>query len=95
MGLNGKSRLPPKLINDWMFKRFLNFFVSCPVSDSKNATQIQDGDDFRVLISPLPPIKEEKEEVASVKSEKKVQKKEKVEKKVVKIEVKSNGMDNR
>ena len=38
---------------------------------------------------------EEKEEVASLKSERKVQKKEKVEKKVVKIEVKSNGMDNR
>ena len=95
MGLNGKSRLPPKRIKDWMFNRFLNLFISCPVSDSQNMNQIQDGDDFRVLISPLPPIKEEKEEVASVKSEKKVQKKEKVEKKVVKIEVKSNGMDNR
>ena len=95
MGLNGKSRLPPKRIKDWMFNRFLNLFISCPVSHSQNMNQIQDGDDFRVLISPLPPIKEEKEEVASVKSEKKVQKKEKVEKKVVKIEVKSNGMDNR
>ena len=96
MGLNGKSRLPPKLTSDWMFNRFLNLFISCPVSDSKNATQIQDGDDFRVLISPLSPIKEEeKEEVASVKSEKKVQKKGKVVKKVVKVEVKSNGMDNR
>ena len=61
----------------------------------KIANKIQDGDDYRVLISPLPPIKEEKEEVASVKSEKKLIKKEKVEKKVVKIEVKSKGMDDR
>ena len=62
----------------------------------KIANKIQDGDDYRVLISPLPPIKEEKEDVASVKSEKKlIIKKEKVEKKVVKIEVKSKGMDDR
>ena len=94
MGLNGKSRLPPRLIKDWTFNRFYIYLDMSAILKS-TYNQIQDGDDYRVLISPLPPIKEEKEEVASVKSEKKAQKKEKVEKKVVKIEVKSNGMDNR
>ena len=51
--------------------------------------QVEDGDDYRVLISPLPPKKEEK---VVVKTEKKVVEK-KVEKKVVKVEVKKG--DNR
>ena len=59
--------------------------------------QIQEGEDYRVLISPLPPLQEEKEEEevkqeTAVKTQKKVVQK-KVEKKVVKVEVK--GIDNR
>jgi len=56
--------------------------------------QITDGDDYRVLISPLPPERKEsiKEEVV-VKTDTKVQKK--TEKKVVKLEVKGKNIDER
>ena len=67
-------------------------------STSGNPAQVQDGADYRVLISPLPPIKEEaKEEVEAeeeVKTVVKEQRKVSI-KKVVKVEVKSNGLDER
>ena len=58
------------------------------------SVQITDGDDYRVLISPLPPERKEsiKEEVV-VKTDTKVQKK--TEKKVVKLEVKGKNIDER
>ena len=54
--------------------------------------QIEEGEDYRVLISPLPPKKEEK---VVVKTAVKVVEK-KVEKKVVKVEVKKGDerLDN-
>ena len=65
---------------------------------SRDSSQVQDGADYRVLISPLPPIKEEaKEEVEAeeeVKTVVKEQRKVSI-KKVVKVEVKSNGLDER
>ena len=65
---------------------------------SGDPAQVQDGADYRVLISPLPPIKEEaKEEVEAeeeVKTVVKEQRKVSI-KKVVKVEVKSNGLDER
>ena len=65
---------------------------------SRDSSQVQDGADYRVLISPLPPIKEEaKEEVEAeeeVKTVVKEQRKVSI-KKVVKMEVKSNGLDER
>ena len=71
--------------------------LQCTVC-SGNPAQVQDGADYRVLISPLPPIKEEaKEEVEAeeeVKTVVKEQRKVSI-KKVVKVEVKSNGLDER
>ena len=65
---------------------------------SGDSAQVQDGADYRVLISPLPPIKEEaKEEVEAeeeVKTVVKEQRKVSI-KKVVKVEVKSSGLDER
>ena len=58
--------------------------------------KVKDGEDFRVLISPLPPVKQEIAEAK--KQEHKTQEKnvaKKIEKKIVKVEVRARGIDNR
>ena len=58
--------------------------------------KVKDGEDFRVLISPLPPVKQEIAEAK--KKEIKTQEKnvaKKIEKKIVKVEVRARGIDNR
>ena len=58
--------------------------------------QIQDGEEFRVLITPRPPQVEEKQE-AVVQNEQavKTQTKKEEKKKIVKVEVKPRGLDQR
>ena len=57
--------------------------------------QIQDGEEFRVLITPRPPQVEDKKEAVKNEEVVKTQKKKEEKKKIVKVEVKPRGLDQR